>query len=287
MTDELNRIAETRRPLVISYGGGVNSTAVLVGYAERWIIPDAIVFADTGGEKPETYATVALVSAWCVSHGMPEITIVRRAPTAKADYLTLEEECTQRGQLPSRAYGFSKCAHKWKVSPQIAWMNAWQPAIDAWAQDRSVYKAIGFHMDEQRRVKGDLDKGVKMVYPLIEWRWDQRACRDAITRSGLPQPVKSACFFCPSSSRREVANMARNTPDLFARAVAIEHAADAKMREVMAADPAFVRTVIGLGREYTWESVGAAAVAQCLLNFDDASEDLPCGCHDGGGDDDD
>jgi len=262
-------------PLVVSYGGGINSTAVLVGFAERGIVPDAIVFADTGGEKPETYATVAVVSAWCVQQGMPEITIVRRPATDRAPYTTLEQECVETRNLPSRTYGFSRCALKWKVDPFMSWARNFVPKGD------TLYKVVGFHIDEDRRVKPDPRDWVSNVYPLIEWGWDQRACRDAITRSGLPQPVKSACFFCPSSSRREVANMARNTPDLFSRAVAIEHAADTKMREVMAADPKFTRTVIGLGRDYTWESVGAAAVAQCLLNFDDDGEDLPCGCHDG------
>jgi len=39
--------------MVVSYGGGVNSTAVLVGMVERGIRPDAILFADTGGEHPQ------------------------------------------------------------------------------------------------------------------------------------------------------------------------------------------------------------------------------------------
>lgn len=76
-------------------------------------------------------------------------------------------------------------------------------------------------------------------------------------------------------------------PDLFARSVAIEHAAESKMREIVAADPSFDRTVIGLGRNWTWESVGNAAVAQCQLDFYDVGESLPCGCHDGGDEDDD
>ena len=37
--------------LVVSFGGGTNSTAMLVGMSERGIIPDAILFADTGGEN--------------------------------------------------------------------------------------------------------------------------------------------------------------------------------------------------------------------------------------------
>jgi predicted DNA-binding WGR domain protein len=42
-------------PLVVAYGLGVNSTAMLVEFARRGIRPDLILFADTGGEKPETY----------------------------------------------------------------------------------------------------------------------------------------------------------------------------------------------------------------------------------------
>ena len=42
-------------PLVVAYGLGVNSTALLVEFVKRDIRPDLILFADTGGEKPETY----------------------------------------------------------------------------------------------------------------------------------------------------------------------------------------------------------------------------------------
>jgi hypothetical protein len=38
-----------------SWGGGVNSTAFVCGFLERGLGVDAITFADTKGEKPETY----------------------------------------------------------------------------------------------------------------------------------------------------------------------------------------------------------------------------------------
>jgi len=41
-------------PLIAAYGGGVNSTAMLIGFVERNIKPDHIIFSDTGGERPET-----------------------------------------------------------------------------------------------------------------------------------------------------------------------------------------------------------------------------------------
>lgn len=43
-------------PLVLSLRMGVDSTAVLVGWHELGIRPDAIVFSDPGSEHPETYA---------------------------------------------------------------------------------------------------------------------------------------------------------------------------------------------------------------------------------------
>ena len=41
---------------VISYGGGVDSTAMLVGLYQRGVPVDLILFADTGGKLPETCA---------------------------------------------------------------------------------------------------------------------------------------------------------------------------------------------------------------------------------------
>jgi hypothetical protein len=41
-------------PLVVAYGLGVDSTAVLIELHRRYIRLDLILFADTGAEKPET-----------------------------------------------------------------------------------------------------------------------------------------------------------------------------------------------------------------------------------------
>ena len=38
-------------PLIVAYGVGVDSTAMLIEFAFRGIRPDHILFADTGGES--------------------------------------------------------------------------------------------------------------------------------------------------------------------------------------------------------------------------------------------
>ncbi|WP_291333094.1 hypothetical protein [Desulfovibrio sp.] len=53
----------TKPPLVVSYGMGVDSTALLVEMHNRGIRPDLILFADVGSEKHSTYAYLDIINA--------------------------------------------------------------------------------------------------------------------------------------------------------------------------------------------------------------------------------
>jgi 3'-phosphoadenosine 5'-phosphosulfate sulfotransferase (PAPS reductase)/FAD synthetase len=48
------RRALVGRLVAVSFGAGVDSTAMLVALRAAGIRPDVITFADTGGERPET-----------------------------------------------------------------------------------------------------------------------------------------------------------------------------------------------------------------------------------------
>ena len=45
-------------PHIVAFGGGVDSTAMIIGMIERQMPIDLIMFADTGGERPNTYHTL-------------------------------------------------------------------------------------------------------------------------------------------------------------------------------------------------------------------------------------
>ncbi len=91
-------------PLVAAYGLGVDSTAMLIEFVHRGIRPDHILFADTGGEKPETYQYLRVIRPFLARSGFPDVTVVRYQPK-RAVYHTLEEQCLHTGTLPSLAYG--------------------------------------------------------------------------------------------------------------------------------------------------------------------------------------
>lgn len=253
-------------PLTVAYGGGTNSTAMLIGMVERNILPGLITFADTGAERPETYEFIGRMQTWLVSHDMPEIVVVQNDGV----YGTLERECQQKAAMPSLVYGWKSCSDKYKRRPQEKAINEWTDAQDAWAAGGKVVRAIGFGLGEEHRAeRSEGDHKYANWYPLIEWEWDRDECREAIERAGLPQPGKSACYFCPASTKREVLELRDKHPDLFAQAVTIER---------MAVD-GHAHTVKGLGRRWSWEALASADEAQMRLWADPPP--IACACFDG------
>ena len=204
-----------KRPLVVAYGLGVDSTAMLVGMVERNIRPDAILFADVGGEKSETYAFLPVMNAYLAAHDFPEVVVVRYVPQNfkhYPPYYSLEENCLTNGTLPSEAFGFGSCSQKWKAAPQAKWLASFPPAAECWARGEKVIRAIGFDnsgADKKRRCAAEniKDARYEFWYPLQEWGWDRGVCKAMIARAGLPVPPKSSCFFCPNMSPAEVAEL--------------------------------------------------------------------------------
>lgn len=244
---------------VVSWGGGVNSTALLIGMHRRGLRPYMILFADTGGEKPATYAfRDGPMAQWIQRVGFPTIETVRYVPP-RSPYRTLEEECLTLQKLPALAYGFRQCSQKWKIRPQ-------DHAIKLYPAS-AITKVIGIDAGEAHRARPPAD-GYSYEYPLIDWNWGREECVDMIRGAGLCVPPKSACFFCPATCKHEVIALSYTHPDLFNRAVAMEQAA---------ADGN--HTIEGLGRHWSWRQV--VRMNDRELNSLGPPIDLPCMCADG------
>jgi len=254
--------------IIVTYGGGTNSTAILVGMYERGEKPDHIIFADTGGEKPHTYNNITEVNAWCTKVGFPLITVVKGSMPQQVLDGSLENECLRLGTLPSKAYGFSQCSQKWKIDPVNKYLVALSKQTGVGLENMVRY--IGFNMGEIHRYERSESYKAKHInpqrYPLIEWGWGRDECVAAIKRMGLSQPGKSACFFCPSSKKHEIIWLKKEHPDLYARALEIE-------RKAIAGEGRAEPSRCGLGRYFNWTDVKDAD--------DNASIEIDCGCYDG------
>lgn len=198
-------------PVVVAYGGGVDSTAMLIELIARGERVDMVLFADTGSEKPSTYAYVAMFAAWLAERGV-QLVVVRYEPQNfkhYPPYRSLDENCFTNGTLPSISFGFSSCSQKWKVEPQNRWTERWEPAVAAWAAGQKIIKLIGYDCspaDSKRyaHAEGYQDDRYEYRYPLRDWGWKREDCIARIEAEGLEVPVKSACFMCGAMKAWEV-----------------------------------------------------------------------------------
>jgi len=252
-------------PHIVAFGGGVDSTAMIIGLINKNLPIDLILFADTGAEKPHTYEHIKTFSYWLKEKGYPEITIVKKV-RRDGTLETLEEECHRRNNLPSIAYGFKSCSQKHKIQPQDKFLNNWQPTIDCWGAGLKAVKYIGYDANESHRAdNADKRNDPKYTnkYPLIEWDWSREDCLNIIKEARVNPPGKSACFFCPSSKKQEIVELYEKYPDLMERAIKIE-------------EQAHLTSIKGLGRSFSWKKIIQMHKNQEELPF--TGFDLPCEC---------
>jgi len=199
---------------MISFGGGVNSVAMTIMLVEGgWRGP--IVFADTGGEWPETYCYQRYFEReWLRPRGL-EITVV--SPRTDAGLYddkrlgglrgidTLEQYCLSRGIIPLLSQRW--CTVEFKHHP-----------LDNWKKRAGIERTcIGFTVDEGHRKRRE-----GMRYPLLEEDVTRQECLRIVHRAGLAYPTPSRCFFCPGQDLASLRRLYTEHRDLYDRAVALE-----------------------------------------------------------------
>jgi hypothetical protein len=200
-----------RLPMVLAYGMGADSTALLLELEARGTPPDLVLTADTGAENPLTYDYYRMICAWMDERGIRH-EMVRYTPRRFKNwpaYYTILENVLTNATLPSISLGRHSCSLKWKVAPQDAFLRQWEPARAAWAQGQKVVRLIGYDASpaDTRRYTHAATIGNELFdcrYPLRDWGWDRQRCIARIEEAGLPVPPKSSCFICGAMQASEV-----------------------------------------------------------------------------------
>lgn len=214
---------------VISYGGGVQSTAMLVMACTGQIDPvDAALMANVGddSEHPDSLRYVREVSKpWAESRGVPVHILdrVKRDGTVETLMGRLMREGSRSLPIPVRmpdtgAPGKRSCTADFKIRVIGKWLK--QHGATA-SEPADVL--LGISWDEiQRLGNKKVEPHEVPVYPLIDRRLTREDCKRIIERAGLPVPPKSSCFFCPFHRPSVWAKMRRDEPALFYKAAYIE-----------------------------------------------------------------
>lgn len=181
---------------VLSFGGGLQTVAMIVLHAQGKLPIDRVIFADTGCEKPETY--------WYMENYIKPIIQI---DTVQSHLGGMFEYCENIKRIPSPIYRW--CTDKFKV----------RPLRKAVGKDDLVM--VGFAADEAKRVKEQYGK-LGRQFPLIEMGITSADCNRIIQDYGWPVPLKSACYICPYQRWNNWNWLKANHPDLLQKAVDLE-----------------------------------------------------------------
>lgn len=240
----IEQLIEKNPTLVVNCGLGTNSIALLVMLHRKGWRPDIILFADVGNERPHTYAYIPILQKWLKRVGFPPLQICKKR-FADGSTSTLFDYCLEKETLPSLAYGNHTCSAKWKIAAIDVFYNNHPITKGTWGKYRrcadiknKVTKLIGFDsMEPERTCRFALPKNsdnpaiirekhkFDVSFPLQEWGIDREGCTQIIREAGLPDPGKSACFFCPSTQPEEILDLKINQTDLYEKAIFMEEVA--------------------------------------------------------------
>lgn len=237
---------------VLSLGGGTQSCALaLMSAAGDLPKLDAVVFADTQGELPETYDYIeylrdVLDTARIPLHVVTAGNLERAILGEKLSVNPTPPVHIDKDGTKSRINGY-KCSYDFKRRQIERKVKALCGKRGAW-KDATIEQWIGFSEDEAGRCK-EAD-GCKCGHTSKRHVLDGRACdkcrcqrfvRWATNRwplielgmkrgdtiawfadHGHPTPPRSACWFCPNSGNDRWSLLRAEHPDLFERACVMD-----------------------------------------------------------------
>lgn len=247
-----------KRLRVLSYGGGTQSAALAL-MSVAGVLPklDAVVFADTQGELPETYEYAEYVEQRLTEAGIPFI----RVSAGSLEDALLSEEPTSHNPTPpahvlnadgtkGKILGY-RCSYDYKRRPVTRQVKALCGGRGDWKRSH-VEQWLGFSTDEAHRCKvadecrcghkagahrrtgpvevqgcekckcATYDAWQTNRWPLIELGYRREDTIRWFTDNGHPTPPRSACWFCPHSRNPRWSALKAEHPDLFERAAQLD-----------------------------------------------------------------
>ena len=231
---------------IFSFGGGIQSVAVMVLSAQGKLPYTHFVFANVGddSENPDTIRYNTLYTQPFIRQNSLEFVEIRRT-TKGNPYPSLHEEMINHETsipipvlLEGTGMASRNCTEKWKVVTIERWVRANFGAT----KEKRLPIGVGISIDEIHRMRTDDPEREPFTYkeyPLIDLRLSRNDCAGIITAAGLPIPPKSSCWFCPYKRKSEWMTMRSEKPELFDKAVALEAHLIAK-RKARGKSPVFL-----------------------------------------------
>ena len=186
----------------ISYGGGVQSTAMIALSVMGEITPaaDCAIFADTGWEPAPVYETVQWMTEWAAERGFTIHTvsignirddILGAERFASIPFFTKHPDKTREGRLRRQ------CTREYKIDPICRKIREIL-GYKKYAKTKHLVETwLGISTDEVFRIKQSRLPWQINRHPLIELNMSRQDCIDWLADNGFPPVMKSSCIGCP------------------------------------------------------------------------------------------
>ena len=190
---------------VVSFSGGKDSTAMLLGMVERGMAIDEVVFVDTTKEFPGMYYHIDKLEQFT------GIEITRLS--FDFDYWMKDHVKTKGKNKGKIGYGWPDFRNRWCTALKRQTVKRHLKNIPSAVQ----YHGIAF--DEVGRT--ERNRGAEVRYPLVEWGMtasdNLQYCYDkGFDWGGLYERFhRVSCFCCPLSRIGELRILYRDYPDLW------------------------------------------------------------------------
>ena len=206
---------------VLSFGGGIQTTALAILAVQGKIKPRprVAVFADTGGELPETYEHLRKFGSWLKREGLSLYTV--QDPEMSLEEWVLTRHTVIPAFFDPGGASQRQCTAHWKIRPIYRF-------IRYSLKVKTFNIQIGISVDEFYRMKPARPKYAENTWPLVDMNLTRQDCLEIIRKEGIKRVGKSACFFCPYQGTHRWLNTHKRHPNLWKRAIRMEKAINSR-----------------------------------------------------------
>lgn len=191
------------RIYVLSYGGGVNSSALFFHIIEKNYPLDLVIFADTGNESKETMDTVKEMMLLCIKKGISFQKVYSKYVT---EFGSLNEYYFQNNAVPMMRN--RDCTSKFKISPIRKHIRM------RYGKAAKFVMYIGIAYDEMTRVRTSNVKYIEHCYPFVYDKIDRKGNIKILEKYNF-KAAKSGCVGCIFLKKSQWIDMIKNDNDEF------------------------------------------------------------------------
>lgn len=174
---------------VLSYGGGVNSSALFFYLLENNYKLDLVIYADTQEDEKENYISIRNMKKLCEEKNIPFIVVTKGN---MYDYYYKNKAVM--------SIKFRDCTGKFKVSMINKYLRT------TYGKKTHFLTYIGHAYDEKHRVKPSKVSYVTLLYPFVDEKILRREHQEIIDKNNF-FAVKSGCKGCPHKKKRDFIKM--------------------------------------------------------------------------------